>query len=282
MANEAKTVLITGATDGVGKQTAIQLAAKGYQIVMMVRSKVRAEQTISEITQATGNTNISYILVDLTSLAQVRSAAQEYLDKYPKLDILINNAGLIMTDRVITADGFEQSFEVNHLSHFLLTHLLLDRLKESAQGRIVNLSSEGHRIAKFDADNMNAEKTYASMGQYCFTKLCNIYFSNALAEKLKGSNVTVNAVHPGVVRSSFAGDMDKGWLKPIFAFMRLFMISVEKGAATSVYAASAPELSKVTGRYFKNSKDNKPSALSQNKENQQLLWDYSMDKCGLK
>ena len=282
MANETKTVLITGATDGVGKQTAIQLAKKGYHIVMMVRSKERAEQTIAEITAATGNKQLEYILVDLTSLAQVRKAAAEFLAKYPTLDILINNAGLIVPDKQITKDGFEQSFEVNHLSHFLLTHLLLDRLKASAQGRIVNLSSEGHRMAKFDAENFNAEKSYSSLGQYCFTKLCNIYFTNELAERLKGTNVTVNAVHPGVVRTSFAGTMDKGWLKPLFAISRLFMISPEQGAATSVYAATDPSLSKVTARYFKNSKDNKPSALSQDKTNQKLLWDYSVDKCGLK
>ena len=177
---------------------------------------------------------------------------------------------------------FEQSFEVNHLSHFLLTHLLLDRLKASPQGRIVNLSSEGHRMAKFDAANFNAEKSYSSMGQYCFTKLCNIYFTNELAERLKGTNITVNAVHPGVVRTSFAGTMDKGWIKPLFAISRLFMISPEKGAATSVYAATDPSLGKVTARYFKNSKAIKSSPLSQNKGNQQLLWDYSMDKCGIK
>ena len=282
MSNETKTILITGATDGVGKQTAIQLAKKGYHIVMMVRSQQRAEQTIAEIVAATGNRQIEYILVDLTALSQVRKAAAEFLAKYPKLDILMNNAGLIVPDKQITKDGFEQSFEVNHLSHFLLTHLLLDRLKASPQGRIVNLSSEGHRMAKFDAANFNAEKSYSSMGQYCFTKLCNIYFTNELAERLKGTNITVNAVHPGVVRTSFAGTMDKGWIKPLFAISRLFMISPEKGAATSVYAATDPSLGKVTARYFKNSKAIKSSPLSQNKGNQQLLWDYSMDKCGIK
>lgn len=282
MANEEKTVLITGATDGVGKQTALKLAKEGYHIVMMVRSKARAEQTIAEIKQESGNKKIEYILVDLTSQAQVRKAATEFLAAYPRLDILINNAGLIMPDRQITADGFEQSFEVNHLSHFLLTHMLLDRIKQSSEGRIVNLSSEGHRMAKFDPDNFNAEKDYSSIGQYCFTKLCNVYFTNELADRLKGTNVTVNAVHPGVVRTSFGGAMDKGILKPLFAISRLFMISPAQGAATSVYVATAPGLSKVTGRYFKDSKEKRSSALSLNVANQKLLWDYSMDKCGLK
>lgn len=282
MINEEKVVLITGATDGVGKQTALKLAKEGYHIVMMVRSKARAEQTIAEIKQESGNKKVAYILVDLTSLAQVRKAVAEFLAAYPRLDILINNAGLIVPDKQITADGFEQSFEVNHLSHFLLTHLLLDRIKQSPQGRIINLSSEGHRMAKFDADNFNAEKNYSSLGQYCFTKLCNIYFTNELAARLKGTNVTVNAVHPGVVRSSFAGTMDKGLLKPLFAISRLFMISPEQGAATSVYVATAPGLNKVTGRYFKDSKEKRSSALSLNVSNQKLLWDYSMDKCGLK
>ena len=282
MANETKTVLITGATDGVGKQTAILLAKKGCHIVMMVRSQTRAEETIAEIIALTGNKKIEYILVDLTSFAQVRKAAAEFLAKYPTLDILINNAGLIMPDKEITKDGFEQSFEVNHLSHFLLTHLLLVRLKASPQGRIINLSSEGHRMAKFDPQNFNAEKSYSSIGQYCFTKLCNVYFTNELAERLKGTHVTVNAVHPGVVRSSFGGAMDKGLLKPLFAISRLFMITPEQGAATSVYAATDLSLSRVTGRYFKNSKDKASSPLSLDRANQKLLWDYSMDKCGLK
>jgi retinol dehydrogenase-12 len=282
MANENTIVLITGATDGVGKQTALQLAEKGYHIVMMVRSKTRAEQTRKEITAATGNKQIDYILADLTSLAQVRQAAAEFNAKYPKLDILINNAGLLVPKKNITADGFEQSFEVNHLSQFLLTHLLLDKLKLSPQGRIINLSSEGHRIAKFDPQNFNAEKGYDSMQQYCFTKLCNVYFTNELAERLKNTAITVNAVHPGVVRSSFAADMSAGLMKVIFAIMRPFMITVEKGAATSVYAATAPELSKVTGRYFKKSKESKSSTLSHDLANQKLLWEYSMKKVGLK
>jgi retinol dehydrogenase-12 len=282
MANEGKIVLITGATDGVGKQTALQLAKKGYCIVIMARSRERAEKTKTEIIQATGNKQIDYILADLASLRQVRKAADEFNAKYPRLDILINNAGLVMADKQITKDGFEQSFEVNHLAPFLLTHLLLDKIRLSAQGRIINLSSEGHKMAKFDRDNFNAEKGYGSVAQYCFTKLCNLYFTYSLAERLKGTNITVNAVHPGVVKSSFGSEMDKGWIKPLFAIGRLFMISVEKGAATSVYAASAPELSNVTGRYFKNSKEARSTPLSHDKKNQEILWEYSLDKCGLK
>ena len=280
MSQQSKLVLITGATEGVGKQTAIQLAAKGFNIVMMVRNKAKAEQTKTEILKNSPSATVDYILVDLTSLKQVRAAARQFNDKYARLDVLINNAGLMYPDKKITEDGFELCFETNHLSHLLLTDLVLDKLKQSPQGRIVNLSSEGHKMAKFDPDNFNAEKGYSSIGQYCFTKLCNLYFTYSLADKLKGTNITVNAVHPGVVRSGFGSDLDKGWLKPIFAISRLFMISNEQGAHTSVFVASDPSLAKVTGKYFKNSKHIATKGITHNTTNQQILWDYSVEKTG--
>ena len=281
MEQDDRLVLITGATEGVGKQTAIQLAEKGFSIVMMVRNKVKAEETRAEIMEKTGSAKVEYIIADLTSFKQVRAAAKKFNDKYPKLDVLINNAGLMYPDKTITEDGFELCFQVNHLSHFLLTHLVLDKLKQSKQGRIVNLSSEGHRMAKFDPTNFNAEKGYASVAQYCFTKLCNVYFTYSMAEKLKGTRITVNAVHPGVVRSGFGSDHDKGWLKPLFAISRLFMISVEHGAATSVFVASDPGLINTTGKYFKNKKETKTTLLAHNAGNAKILWDYSVEKCGV-
>ena len=280
MADEKKLVLITGATEGVGKQTAIQLAAKGFSIVMMVRNKTKAERTKAEILKSTPGAMVDYIIVDLTSFKQIRAGAKQFNDKYPKLDVLINNAGLMYPDKKITGDGFELCFQTNHLSHFLLTDLVLDKLKLSKQGRIINLSSEGHKMGKFDPDNFNAEKGYSSIAQYCFTKLCNLYFTYSLAEKLKGTGITVNAVHPGVVRSGFGSDLDKGWLKPIFAISRLFMISNEQGAATSVFLASDPSVAKVTGKYFKNSKETATKGNTHNTTNQQILWDYSVEKTG--
>ena len=280
MEHEHKLVLITGATEGVGKQTALQLAAKGFDIVMMVRNKTKAAETKAEILTATPAAKVDTIIADLTSFKQVRAAAKQFNDKYPKLDVLINNAGLMYPDKKITEDGFELCFETNHLSHFLLTHLVLDKLKQSKQGRIINLSSEGHRQAKFDPTNFNAEKKYTAIGQYCFTKLCNVYFTYSLADKLKGTGITVNAVHPGVVKSGFGSDHDKGWLKPVFSIARLFMISNEKGARTSVFLASDPSVAKVTGKYFKNSKAVSSTKLSHNTANQKILWDYSVEKTG--
>ena len=281
MGQEEKLVLITGATEGVGKQTAIQLAAKGFSIVMMVRNKAKAEQTKKDIIALTPSAKVDYILVDLTSFKQVRDAAKKFNEKYDKLDVLINNAGLMYPERKITEDGFELCFQTNHLSHFLLTHLVLDKLKQSKQGRIINLSSEGHKMGKFDPDNFNAEKGYASVGQYCFTKLCNLYFTHSLAEKLKDTNITVNAVHPGVVASGFGSDHDKGLLKPIFSIARLFMVSNEKGAATSVFLASDPGVSKTTGKYFKNCKETRTGGITHSAQNQKILWDYSQEKVGL-
>ena len=280
MADEKKLVLITGATEGVGKQTAIQLAAKGFSIVMMVRNKTKAERTKAEILKSTPGAMVDYIIVDLTSFKQIRTGAKQFNDKYPKLDVLINNAGLMYPDKKITGDGFELCFQTNHLSHFLLTDLVLDKLKLSKQGRIINLSSEGHKMGKFDPDNFNAEKGYSSIAQYCFTKLCNLYFTYSLADKLKGTNITVNAVHPGVVRSGFGGDSNKGWLKPIFAVARMFMISNEKGAATSVFLASDPSISNVTGKYFKNCKATATKGNTHDTGNQKILWNYSVEKTG--
>jgi retinol dehydrogenase-12 len=280
MAQDKKLVLITGATEGVGKQTAIQLAAKGFDIVMMVRNKTKAEQTKAEILKNTPGAQVDYILVDLTSFKQVRAAAKKFNDKYPKLDVLINNAGLMYPEKEITEDGFELCFQTNHLSHFLLTSLVIDKLKLSKQGRIINLSSEGHKMGKFDPDNFNAEKGYKSIGQYCFTKLCNVYFTYSLADKLKGTNITVNAVHPGVVRSGFGSDHDKGLLRPLFSIARLFMVSNEQGAATSVFLASDPSVAKVTGKYFKNSRDTATKGITHNTGNQKILWDYSVEKTG--
>jgi retinol dehydrogenase-12 len=281
METNDKVVLITGSTEGVGKATATQLAQKGFTIVMMVRNKTKAEQTRKEIIEKTGNTKVDYLIVDLTSLKQVRAAAKKFNDKYDRLDVLINNAGLMYPDKTITEDGFELMFEVNHLSPFLLTHLVLDKLKKSKQGRIINLSSEGHRMAKFDPANFNAEKKFGGVGQYCFTKLCNVYFTNELAEKLKGTNVTVNAVHPGVVRSGFGSDYKSAWVRPFFDIARLFMITNEQGAATSVFLASDAGVAKTTGQYFKSRKETRTAPLAHNEANQKLLWDYSVEKCGL-
>jgi retinol dehydrogenase-12 len=281
MEKQEKIVLITGATEGVGKATATQLAAKGFKIVMMVRNKAKAEQTRKEILEKVPGASVEYIIADLTSFKQVRTAAKKFNDKYDRLDVLINNAGLMYPEKTITEDGFELMFEVNHLSHFLLTHLVLDKLKASKQGRIINLSSDGHRMAKFDPANFNAEKRFGGISNYCFTKLCNVYFTYSMAEKLKGTNITVNALHPGVVRSGFGSDYTNVLLRPLFNIARMFMITNEQGAATSVFLASDAGVAKTTGEYFEKSRVRKTTALAHNTANAKLLWDYSMDKCGL-
>ena len=207
-----KTVLITGANSGIGKATAIELAAKGYQIVFIARNPEKAEAVKNEIISSSGNSNVDFIIGDLLSLPEVRKCAEIFKEKYQKLDVLINNAGVCLPERKITGDGFEHMFQINHLSHFLLTNLLLDLLKKRDEPRIINVSSGGYKAGKFDPENLQSEKKFGSFSTYCDTKLLNILFTFELAEKLKGTGITVNALHPGVVRTNFAGEL-KGYFR---------------------------------------------------------------------
>jgi len=275
-----KTVLITGANSGIGKATAIELAAKGYQVVLIARNLQKAEAVKNEIISSSGNNNFDFIIGDLLSLAEVRKSAEMFKEKYQKLDVLINNAGVCLPDRRISQDGFEHMFQINHLSHFLLTHLLLDMLKKSGEPRIINVSSAGYKSGKFDPENLQSEKKFGSFSTYCDTKLLNILFTFELARKLNGNRITVNALHPGVVRTNFAGE-----LKGVFGLMnkifKPFLISPKRGAETSVYLASSEEVKNVTGKYFEKCKAVVPKNDFIDSANQMFLWEKSMQYSGL-
>jgi retinol dehydrogenase-12 len=244
--------LITGGTDGLGKATATELASRGFTVVITARNLAKADSVKAEIKRATG-AEVDVMSADLTSLQSVRKLAGTFTARYPRLDVLINNAGIFASKRVLTADGFESSYQVNYLSHFLLTHLLLDRLKASEQGRVINLSSSVYTAGKFDVQNLQSEKRFSVMSTYAATKLFMLLFSVELAERLKGTNITSNAAHPGIVRTPMM--LRAPGMFRVISYMALpFSISPQQGAATPVYLATSPTVCQLSGCYFTNCK----------------------------
>ncbi|MDD5569933.1 MAG: SDR family oxidoreductase [Bacteroidales bacterium] len=267
-------ILITGATSGIGRATAMALAKMQATIVLVARDKNKAIKTVEEIKSESKNPNVEYLICDLSSLASVRQLAAEFKSKYNRLDVLINNAGMILSTKEKTIDGFEKTFAVCHLAHFLLTGLLLDVIKSSKSSRIINVSSVAHILGHMDFDDLMLEKKYTSTKSYGQAKLANILFTKKLAEKLKGTGVTVNSVHPGGVNTNFNRDL-KGFYKFAWSSLKYFLLSPEKGAETSIYLASSTEVESVTGEYFIKKKVRKSSAESCNPEIAEKLWEIS-------
>jgi NAD(P)-dependent dehydrogenase (short-subunit alcohol dehydrogenase family) len=272
--------LVTGATDGVGKVTALELAKRGFRVVMAARNAIKAERAQREIALAAGTSDVDYLVADLASLRQVRRLAEAFRERYAALDVLINNAGVVLPARTVTEDGYETTYQVNYLSHFLLTQLLLDRLERSPQGRIVNLSSSIHSIARFDADNLQSEKHFSALAAYAASKLFMLMFTEALATRLTGTRVTANAVHPGVVRTPMMRRMP-GMLRVVTLLAMPFSVSPEKGAETSVHLASSEDVRAITGRYFVGSKPATAKNKYDTEANRNLLWDLSMKAIGV-
>jgi NAD(P)-dependent dehydrogenase (short-subunit alcohol dehydrogenase family) len=267
--------LITGATDGVGKSTALQLAQRGFRVVMVARNAGKAEAVQREFVAATG-ARVDFLTADLASLRQVRELGARFLEQYGALDVLINNAGIFLSERTQTEDGFETTYQVNYLSHFLLTQLLLEPLERAAQGRIINLSSSVHAMARFDLGNLQSEKRFSVFGTYATSKLLILMFTKELARRLAGTQVTVNAVHPGVVRTAMMLRAPGAFR--VVSFLSLpFSISPEEGARASVYLATAPELAAVTGQYFAGSKPSSTTNIFDTEENRALLWDKTFE-----
>jgi len=277
-----KTVLITGGNTGLGLETAVALAGAGAHVTITSRNPQRGDEARKEIVDRTGvdAEQVEVMALDLASTASIREFAAAFLAGHPKLDVLVNNAGLILSERTETEDGFETTFGVNHLGHVLLTELLLDRLKESAPSRIVVVASEAHKFAldglKFD--DLQCERHFFSYRVYGRSKLANIYFTKSLAKRLEGSGVTVNAVHPGSVATRFARDGDTSFVTAATTFVaRPFSRTPEEGARTQVHVASAPELADVSGAYFTNSKqaDKRLSRVARSDEAAERLWTVS-------
>jgi retinol dehydrogenase-12 len=266
--------LITGATEGVGKATALELARKGFVVVLGARNAAKAKAVKAEIAASSGNPHIDYLIADLSSLKQVRGLSETFKQRYPRLDVLINNAGIFAPARVLTEDGFETTHQVNYLSHFYLTLLLLADLGKSAQGRIINLSSCVYVAGKFDARNLQSEKRFSTFSAYSDSKLLMLLFTIELAERLRETGITVNAVHPGVVRTPLM--LRAPGVFRVVAYLALpFALSPERGAATSVYLASAPEVKSISGQYFTLSRTGRFKTPFNTPDHRNLLWELS-------
>ncbi|KKK89300.1 hypothetical protein LCGC14_2734500, partial [marine sediment metagenome] len=267
---KGKICMITGANSGIGKATAIALAEMGATVVMVCREKATGENAQKEIIELTGNKNVDLFLCDLSSLKEIREFVSNFKNKYQVLHILINNAGVMMKQGIISTDGFEMNLAVNHLAPFLLTNLLLDMLKKSAPSRIINVSSGAHKMAKLDINDLQSEnKKLRLMRIYGNSKLALMLFSYELSRKLEGTNVSVNTVHPGVVSTNLGRHQSKfsqGFSKVVFK-------KPEKGAETSIYLASSPEVEGITGKYFVNKQTRKSSEASYNEEDAKKIWE---------
>ncbi len=277
---DGKTCIITGATSGIGKASAEQLALMGAHVVMVCRNQKKGDRAKAEVEAKSGIKSLELMRADLSSLASVRAFAEEFLKNHDALHVLLNNAGVALPLRSTTIDGFETTFQVNYLSHFLLTNLLLPILKKSAPSRIVNVSSVAHYGGHLNFDDLQMEKGYGVMRAYSQSKLALVLFTHELARRLQGTGVTANCLHPGAVATNIWGD----WLGPA-AFLgkvtRLFMLSPEKGAKTQVYLASSPDIESVSGEYFEYHGKKESSAESYDQGLAERLWAESAKMVGL-
>ncbi len=272
-----KTVVITGASSGIGLETARALAAKGAIITMVVRSQERGEAAIANIRRDVADARIDLVLADLYSLAEVRRAGAELRAKHPRIDVLVNNAGLIHRAPELTVDGFEKTFALNHLAAFLLTY----ELRETVGDRVVTVSSSGHRYARFDWDDLATMRTWkGEIGVYGASKLCNIWFAREASRRFAAKGVTSNSLHPGPVATSFG--QSGSWLfKYGTRIARPFLLTAAQGARTSVYLASSPEVAGVTGEYFAKCKVKQPSGRARDEASARRLWELSEQLCGV-
>jgi len=276
-----KVVMVTGANAGIGKATALYLAGREATLVLISRNQERGEAAVAQIKAATGNQSVYLMLADMSSQVSIRKLVVEFGQRFDRLDVLVNNAGGSFGQRLESADGIEMTFALNHLGYFLSTHLLLDLLKASAPSRIVCVASYAHRLGTIDLDDLEFKRRkYGGFAAYCQSKLANILFVNQLARRLQGTRVTVNALHPGYVKTDLV-TRGTGIMKVIPILSRPFMITPEQGAATSVYLASSPEVEGVSGKYFEKLRPCRTSELATNQRISERLWEISEGLTGI-
>lgn len=281
---DGKVCMVTGATSGIGEATAGALAQQGALTIVVGRNLKKCEKAVSSIKAETGNTSVEYLLADLSSQKDIRRLSEEFKSRYMQLDVLINNAGGKFIERQVTADGFEWTFALNHLACFLLTNLLLDKLRESGKGRIINLASGAHGdVTGIDFNDLQSEKGYIGKRAYAQSKLANILFTYELSRRVQDSGLTVNALNPGGVISNFCKNNGlRSWLRHVTAhLMAGDLAGPVKGAQTSVYLATSPEVEGVTGKYFKDKKPVSSSEASYDEKAAARLWDVSCELTGM-
>jgi retinol dehydrogenase 12 len=285
-----KTILVTGATNGIGEVAALELAKLDAHVIVVSRSESKCAETVKKIIAESNNKHIEYIAGDLSSLAGIRHVAQQFLEKYKRLDVLLNNAGGIFTSRQLSTDGLEMTFALNHMSYFLLTHLLLNTLKATAkeygEARVVSVSSGAHHaVGGVKFDDLQRKKSYSAFSVYGETKLMNILFTQELAKRLSGTTVTANVLHPGFVKTGF-GQNTSGFLGNLFSsafglVQNMFALTPEQGAQTSIYLASSSDVKGVSGKYFDKKKVANTSVATKDNGSQEKLWQVSETLAGL-
>jgi len=281
-----RTVIVTGATNGIGLVAARELARQGATVVMISRSASKLAQAAEQIRRETGSTSVETIAADLSLISQVNAAADAFLSRHQRLDVLLNNAGAYYDKRQLTAEGHEMTFALNHLSYFLLTHRLLETLKATAaahgEARVVNVSSDAHRVGQVNFDDIERAKSYNGFRVYGESKLMNVLFTYKLASLLDGTGVTANALHPGFVRTGFGQSSGGGLAGKFIGLMQVFALTPEQGAETSIYLASSPKVKGITGQYWVKKNAVRSSAASYDRAAQDRLWALSEQLVGLR
>jgi len=275
-----KIVLITGSSSGIGKATALALAKLGATILIVSRNEQRGQKALKDIQAQSQNTNIYFFSCDLSLMADVKSLAQEIKSKYDRIDVLINNAGILPGKHALTPEGLEVCWATNYLSGFLLTLSLMDLLMQSVSARIINVSSEAHRLGQLNIEQQASPEKYSSFTAYCDSKFANILFTYELSRRLELTNITVNCLHPGVIASNF-GTTAYGMVKWLFRLTRPLMKSAKQGATTVVYLATSLEVAGITGKYFKNKKAVKSAKETYSTHLARRLWKFSEEQTGL-
>lgn len=271
---QGKTVVITGATSGIGEVAALELAGKGARIVFVARDRNRGEVTLAKLNAKAPALSHKVHYADLSLVAEQKRVAAEIAAAEPRIDVLINNAGAVFSPRQVTEDGLELTFATNHVSYFVLTHGLRDQLLAAGAARVINTSSHAHYRAKIDFDDLQMQNEYRPIRAYGVSKLCNILYTRGLARRLEGTGITANSLHPGFVKTRI-GDDSTGFGAALFRLMKQFAITPEKGAETIVYLASSGDVAKTTGLYFYKCKPVEPSKLAQDDAAAERLWEYT-------
>jgi NAD(P)-dependent dehydrogenase (short-subunit alcohol dehydrogenase family) len=271
---QGKTVVITGATSGIGEVAADRLAAKGFRIVFIARDRARGEVTLKHLNAIAPGAAHAAHYADLSRLSEMKRVARDIAAAEPKIDVLVNNAGAIHLSREVTEDGLEKTFSTNHMSYFVLTNALLPQLKAAGGARIVSTASDAHKGQKLNFDDLQMEKQYSTFGAYGRSKLSNILFTRELARRLAGTGVTANCLHPGFVNTRF-GDNNGGIARFLGHLVKNFGLTPEQGAQTIIYLASSPEVETVSGKYFYKSAVATPTKEAQNDADAKRLWEIS-------